>query len=193
MKIYLQAFALKISLFKTLNILLYMFLGAASIVSLYYLIGGIRVFLYDFVGLFYFLSILGSLLLLGKVKLHRKQLIIAPLMLIILIFLSEIISISGVISNMPNSSFEQFFKLFSYSFILKLILVCLLVHQSLTNFKYSEKLLLFYCYGLGISCIYQFVAIYYAVVLNTNIATDTIFGVNINQPLLLKDVSYLRF
>ena len=183
--------SLSISLLSVSRFLLYIFLAAVSIASLSYSIGGLRVSLFNLTGAVYLAFIIFSFIYMGRIKIYQKKIILIPILLIISVFISEIISIFGLIYSLPESSFQQFSKLLFNSIFLKLSLIAFLLHQAATNFKHSDRLLFFYLLCLGISCLYQMMAIFSAIALD--IRLDEIFWPILTFGAWEQDLSGLDF
>ena len=180
-----------ISLLSISRYLLYIFLAAVSIASLSYSIGGLRVSLFNLTGAVYLAFIFLTFLYMGKIKIYQKKIILIPIFLLTLVLISEILSILGLIYSLPEASFQQFTKLLFNSIFLKLALVAFLLHQAATNFKYSDRLLFFYLLCLGVSCLYQMMAIFSAIALDTRL--DEIFWPLVTFGAWEQDLSGLDF
>ena len=135
---------------------------SAAIGSLFYVIGGLRVFLYDIVGILYSFVVIVSLVLRGSFT-SKNQTILVPIFLILAILVGEMASSIGLAITQEGRSIEQFLKLLISSIMMKTITICFLLHQGLNNFRHSRALLLFFSYCLLLSCLYQFVALFFVI------------------------------
>ena len=175
-----------------LNTAFYFLLISASLVSLFYYIGGLRLNLYDIFGFIYILTTFIFILFHQRLTFYKKNFIFIPILILVLIFLTELISSIGILISIDDKpSFEQFLKLLISSLLLKLILISFLLHQSIDNFKNTEKYLKFFTYFLVASCIYQYLAIYSRVGLGFSL--DEIFWPIISLGSWDYDVKSLEF
>jgi len=151
------------------KVLWYIFLISASLVSVYFPIGGMRLNPSDLVGILFSLVVIFNLIYLGRINVDKKRLVMIPIFLYGFCLLGEVLSILNMVFLPNNGSFLQVSKLLVSSVITKLILVSFLLYQAATGFRDSQKFLLFFSIGLIASCVYQFSFLYLGIFQDINL------------------------
>jgi hypothetical protein len=158
-----------VSLTNVVHYILMIGLIALGLVSLFYRILGMRVYLFDLISIF-FIAIFSIYFF--RQKTIKRPMIreISPLIcLISLMFLADTISIIGVLGNGDQDSLIQFSKAIVYKFVLSVFMISFLIFNALSDFKYSYSYLKILFIMVLLSSLYQFIFIFFALSLEVNL------------------------
>ncbi len=158
-----------VSLTNVVHCILILVLIALGMVSLYYRILGMRVYLFDLVSIFFIALVSIYFSRLKTVKRLKIQEVSPLVLLISLMFLADAISIIGVLGNGDGDSLIQFSKAIAYRFTLSVFMISLLIFNALCEFKYSHSYLKILITMVLLSSLYQFIFIFFTLSLDVNL------------------------
>lgn len=148
------------SLNKLVHYFLVVTLIGSGFVSLYYRILGVKVFLFDFLGVLFIVIISIYFISLNTIKSSTLKEVSPLIFLILLVFLTDTLSVLGVLSSGHQDSMGQFVKGISHSMFLTVFIIFFLVFNALNDYKYSKSYLKIFIFTMLLSCLYQFTSIF---------------------------------
>ena len=158
-----------VSLTNVVHYILMIALIALGMVSLYYRILGIRIYLFDFISILFIAIVMIYLLSLNTIKRSMIRRVFPLVCLISLMFLADTLSIVGVLSNGNHDSIIQFSKAIGNRFTLAVFIILFLIFNALTGFKYSHSYLRLLIIMVLSSSLYQFIFIFFTLIFDVNL------------------------
>ena len=150
------------------NSLIVALIGLGFLV-LFYRIAGMRVYLFDFLAIFFLTIASANFLRLRVIKSSGLRDVGPIISLILLIFFTDALSIIGALYNGNSDVLTQFSKAILYKLLLTMFMVSFLIFNAHSGFKHSIHYLKILIFMVVASCLYQFIFISVNLGLNVNL------------------------
>jgi len=161
--------------YRFLNFLLFIFFCTVLFQNLQYAVGGIRIMGYQIAGIIFLLFFWSNKFISPRSVLTKKQDVLPLIILYLLMILGAAISSVGVITMV--GTFTQFLKGFLELLFFNIFLISLIMYLAENKYSDAYKFLHFLLIMAGLSCVYQFFAIYF--MLSAGVSLDDLIFPNL--------------